>query len=86
MKIHVKKDKNEIITKFMNENGEEYDFDYVELINQLIKNKVPILSIDDVIEEKDKSQIQEMYAKICSQVKPEEDESDAEFGKIPGAH
>lgn len=71
MKIHVKKDKNEIITKFINESNEEYDFDYVELINRLIENEVPLLSIDDDIEEKERNQIQEMYMKICSQVESE---------------
>lgn len=71
MKIHVKKDKNEIITKFINESNEECDFDYVELINRLIENEVPLLSIDDDIEEKERNQIQEMYMKICSQVESE---------------
>lgn len=71
MKIHVKKDKNEIITKFINESNEEYDFDYVELINRLIENEVPLLYIDDDIEEKERNQIQEMYTKICSQVESE---------------
>lgn len=71
MKIHVKKDKKEIITKFINESNEECDFDYVELINRLIENEVPLLSIDDDIEEKERNQIQEMYTKICSQVESE---------------
>ena len=76
MEIHVKKDENEIVTKFINAEGKEYDFDYVELIDLLIENEVPKLIIDDVVEEKDKKQIQEMYTKICSQVKFEEGKSD----------
>lgn len=76
MEIYVKKDENEIVTKFINVDGEEYDFDYVELIDLLIKNDVPKLIIDDVVEEKDKKQIQEMYTKICLQVKFEEGKND----------
>ena len=76
MEIYVKKDENEIVTKFINAEGKEYDFDYVELIDLLIKNEVPKLRIDEVVEEKDKKQIQEMYNKICLQVKFEEGKSD----------
>lgn len=67
MKIFVSKQDNDIVTKFMNDNGETGDFDYILLIDSLFSNHCPEIVVDDSIDENDKKKIEEMYREICNQ-------------------
>ena len=68
MKIKVYKEEGEITTKFVGDNGDISDFDYITLINELYENNIPSLDICKDIEENDRAKINDMYNEICQTV------------------
>ena len=68
MKIKVYKEEGEITTKFVGEDGNGSDFDYITLINALYEKNIPVLDICEDIEENDRMKINNMYNEICQTV------------------
>ena len=64
MVIKVAKENDEIITKFVFDDGKESAFDYIKLIDSLYNGEHSKLEIDG-IETSDKNKIEHMYEEIC---------------------
>lgn len=76
MKIIVSKQDNDIVTKFLDDNNETKDFDYILLINLLFSKCCPEIVVDESIDENDKKKIEEMYREIYNQANSVKDDTD----------
>lgn len=72
MKIIVSKQDDDVVTKFLDDNGETTDFDYIMLINSLFSKCCPEIVVDGSIDEIDRKKIEEMYREICKQAYSDE--------------
>lgn len=63
MKVMVKKENNELITKLFDEDG-EVDFDYIKLINYLYEKKHIEIDVDSTIDPDLQSDIKAMFKEI----------------------
>lgn len=71
MKVMIKKEDNELITKLFDEDG-AIDFDYIKLINYLYEKKYIEIDVDSTIEPDLQSDIKTMFKEITDIFEKEE--------------